>query len=260
MNQPAELASHHDISGVPLDRVQFLLIQRRDSIGYIELIRSKYKMTDLDFIKQQVEGTTHSERDKLLHWSFDKLWTGLWGPMNSPENKQYRQEYEVAKQKFETFRQGFVLDNGSVLCLADLLGQIPVIWDTPEWGFPKGRRNIYETDLTCALREFEEETGLPQTCVHILSNVHPIVENFVGNNNIHYRHIYFMGYISNTVEVAMKPTDSHMAREIGAIAWLKYEDAIARIRPTTPHKRDVLHNAWNLLRLTCPLAVGPISR
>jgi 8-oxo-dGTP pyrophosphatase MutT (NUDIX family) len=180
--------------------------------------------------------------------------------MNSPENRQYKQEYEVAKHKFEAFRQGFKMEDGSVLRLGDLLAQTPVVWDTPEWGFPKGRRNIFETDLACALREFEEETGLSQKCLHMVSNVNPIVENFVGNNNINYRHIYFMGYISNSVEVAMKPTDSHMAREIGAIAWLKYEDAIERIRPTTPHKRDVLYAAWNLLRLTCPLMVGPVSR
>ena len=30
----------------------------------------------------------------------------------------------------------------------------------PEWGFPKGRRNLKERDRECAVREFSEETGL----------------------------------------------------------------------------------------------------
>ena len=33
-------------------------------------------------------------------------------------------------------------------------------WSETEWGFPKGRRNFQEKDLDCALREFEEETGM----------------------------------------------------------------------------------------------------
>lgn len=257
-DQAAQLALRgDDCNGMPFDKVEFLMIQRRDSIGYIELIRSKYKFLDLDFIKQQVEGTTRLEREKLLTWNFDQLWTGLWGPMNSPENRQYKQEYEVAKHKFEHFREGYTMGNGEVIRLADVLAQSPVVWDTPEWGFPKGRRNIYETDLDCALREFEEETGVSKESIKILSNVNPIEENFVGNNHIQYRHIYFIGFISNTVEVSMKHSDSHMSREIGAIKWLSYETAHERIRPTTPQKREVLRKAWDLLRFACPLLVGP---
>jgi 8-oxo-dGTP pyrophosphatase MutT (NUDIX family) len=260
-NQAALLAQNTaDFSGIPLVDLQFLLIQRRDSIGYIELIRSKYKLTDMPFIKQQVEGTTRKEREQLLTWSFDQLWTGLWGPMNSAENRQYKQEYEVAKGKFEHFRQGHTHEDGTMIRLADVIAEAPVLWETPEWGFPKGRRNIHETDLACALREFEEETGLKKECIQIMSNVEPIVETFVGNNNIKYRHVYYIGLLPSSVEVSMKPSDSHMAREIGAIACLPYEIALDRIRPTTPQKRDVLTHAWNLLRYGCPLVIGQGSR
>jgi 8-oxo-dGTP pyrophosphatase MutT (NUDIX family) len=259
--QAAALAQNGgDSSGLSLTALQFLLIQRRDSIGYIELIRSKYKLSDMAFIKQQVEGTTRKEREQLLTWTFDRLWTGLWGPMNSVENRQYKQEYEVAKGKFEHFRQGHQRDDGSLLRLADVMAEVPVLWETPEWGFPKGRRNIHETDLACALREFEEETGLKQDSLQILTNVEPLTETFMGNNNIKYKHIYYIGLLPSSVEVSMKLTDAHMAREVGAIEWLPYNIALDRIRPTTPHKRDVLTHAWNLLRYGCPLQIGDGSR
>ena len=32
-------------------------------------------------------------------------------------------------------------------------------WIEPEWEVPKGRRNLNESDIDCALREFTEETG-----------------------------------------------------------------------------------------------------
>jgi 8-oxo-dGTP pyrophosphatase MutT (NUDIX family) len=260
-NQAEQLAHQGEVfDGMPMNKVEFLLIQRRDSIGYMELIRSKYKFWDKEFIKQQVEGTTRQEREKLVSWNFDQLWTGLWGPMHSPENRQYKLEYEFAKHKFEHFRQGWALENGEIIKLADVLAKCPVLWDTPEWGFPKGRRNMHESDLDCALREFEEETGVSRDSIHITSNVIPIVETFVGNNNIQYKHIYFVGFLSNKVQVEMKSADSHMAREIGAIEWLDYETALERIRPTTPQKREVLRKAWDLLRFACPLLVGPTSR
>ena len=44
-------------------------------------------------------------------------------------------------------------------------------WDTPEWGFPKGRRNYQENDLTCGLREFEEETGYDKDNRYLLLKI-----------------------------------------------------------------------------------------
>ena len=47
-------------------------------------------------------------------------------------------------------------------------------WDEPEWGFPKGRRNFNETDLNCALREFNEETGINMKSIKLLEKLVPI--------------------------------------------------------------------------------------
>ena len=55
-------------------------------------------------------------------------------------------------------------------------------WIDAEWGFPKGRRNYQEKDLTCALREFEEETGYNKSSVNIVQNIIPYEEVFTGSN------------------------------------------------------------------------------
>ena len=39
-----------------------------------------------------------------------------------------------------------------------------------EWEFPKGRRNYMETDIKCALREFQEETGISKESIKIIND------------------------------------------------------------------------------------------
>lgn len=259
-NQADRLATHDDEwNGLPIEQLEYLCIQRRDSIGYVEMIRAKYKLTEIDYIQAQLQGCTSKERHALLHDSFYSLWTGLWGPMNTYENKQYKQEYEQAKNKFESLRTGFYTETGWIN-LQGLLESIPDCWTTPEWGFPKGRRNPQESDFQCALREFCEETGLESSQVHIFTNIHPIREVFVGNNNIRYCHVYYLAWISNSVDVTMNLLSTDMMREIGDIAWFTMGDALQKIRPSNPEKRTVLQKVESILRNTSPLLIGPIHR
>ena len=257
-NQAAALAKDEwDFSGIPEQHLQYLLIQRKDSIGYIELLRAKYKLTDLDYIRQQIAGTTQHERDALIQKPFVELWTGLWGPMNNVENRQYKQEFDQAQSKFELLRQGVAI-GGLAITLADLIATTPLQYDTPEWGFPKGRRNPFESDFQCALREFTEETGLKPNQIRIFENMEPIRESFIGNNAIHYCHVYYLAWIPDSVHVSFQPDHPHMSREIGGIGWFSQDEALKHIRATNVEKREILLRASLFIRHTCPLLVGPV--
>jgi 8-oxo-dGTP pyrophosphatase MutT (NUDIX family) len=257
-NQASTLASSDsDFTGYPLDDMQYLLIQRRDSIGFVELLRAKYKLSDVQYIYDQVAGITQEERQKLLTLPFQELWVGLWGP-TSNESRQYRQEYEQAKLKIESLLSGYD-HNGTHIQLKNLFDKIPVQWSTPEWGFPKGRRNPFESDYACAVREFSEETGLTTNQFRIFENIEPIRETFFGNNGIHYRHVYYVAWISSAIPIAMNVDNYHMAQEIGGIDWFSLDDALSHIRPTNIEKRQVLLRVSSLLRNICPLLVGPVA-
>lgn len=233
--------------GIDSTKIEYLLIQRRDSIGFVELLRAKYKLSDLDYISQQVAGITQQERDKLLALSFEALWVGLWG--TTGETRQYRQEYEQAKAKFESLREGYTHDDKTV-SFKMLFETIPVQWSTPEWGFPKGRRNAGETDLVCAMREFQEETGLSQREVHVFPGVEPFKETFMGNNKIRYSHIYYLAWISPETSVVLKEDNPTMTQEVGNIEWLSYDAAMKRIRPVNQEKKDVLAKVHTMLTST----------
>jgi 8-oxo-dGTP pyrophosphatase MutT (NUDIX family) len=221
------------------------MIQRRDSIGYIELLRAKYKNNDIEYIKEQILGTTEAERKALISKSFDELWSGLWGKTTF-ETKQYKQEYDQAKFKFEELNRGLDIE-GVKYVLSDLIKEIPVQWQTPEWGFPKGRRNILEKDLECAKREFMEETGLLENQFSIFNNIQPIHESFYGNNTIHYCHVYFLAWIHSDVKVVYNKANEIMTKEIGDISWFSFDEAITHIRSTNIDKREILKRAINIL-------------
>jgi 8-oxo-dGTP pyrophosphatase MutT (NUDIX family) len=247
------------MNGLDDSSLEFLLIQRRDSIGFVELIRAKYKLTDLSYIKQQISGTTTEERNALRTKSFDELWDYLWGNSSTfTDNCQYKQEYQQAKVKFETLQSGVEI-YGKTYSLYTILDTINETWDTPEWGFPKGRRNVFETDYQCAIREFEEETGITSSQYRVFENIDPIRETFFGNNKIHYCHVYYLAWIPSNIRINVLDNKASMSREIGDIGWYSIEASLNRIRSTNLEKREILLRTSSLLRMLCPMLVGPVA-
>ena len=101
----------------------------------------------------------------------------------------------------------------------------------PEWGFPKGRRMRGETDLACAVREFNEETNIPRESYVLLNNL-MLEETFMGLNGIRYRHIYFIALLKYPEMINLTQRFTAMQRrEISGIAWKTFPEAQALIRP-----------------------------
>lgn len=234
------------LEGATAARIEYLLIQRRDSLGYIDIMRGKYKPTDTDYITTQVRGMTATEQKRLATESFDTLWESLWGPPTEGSNS-YKHEKEQSRAKLEALRAG-----SGCVSLAEILASVGGGWATPEWGFPKGRRDAHETEYMCALREMQEETSLTERDVIPIRNLEPIREVFFGSNHIQYCHKYFILYVPDSdTPIQMDPANEHMRREVGDIRWCSLEDALALIRPENVEKRGVLLRVSGLLRNYC---------
>ena len=252
-NQAAVLQSEKSLTGFDTDAgIEYLLIQRKDSISFIEMIRGKYKLTDLDYIKETIAGMTMAEREKLLTTPYDELWENLWGPARDAHNN-YRHEKEQGRLKLEALRLGSP-------SLQTILNESAQSFTTPEWGFPKGRKNVNESEHTCALRETWEETNIKSKQICTIDNMDPITEEFTGSNGIEYCHKYYLAYTTHgvgeeSVEVAAK-TNEHIKREVGDIRWCSFEEAMSLIRKENPEKREVLLRVDTILKKFCPLQLG----
>ena len=220
--------------------IEYLLICRKDSLGYVDFLRGRYDLDNKDYIMKIINIMTNSEKNNLLTKPFSQLWRELWGDFIGI---QYRGEERLSQSKFETLRKGVTVGNESY-CLSELIKHSEERWEDPEWGFPKGRRNFQEKDFDCASREFSEETGYKCHDIDIISNILPYEENFTGSNFKSYKHKYYVGkLISNAIG-----KNDFQATEVSKLSWVSYDNALKLIRPYNLEKLGLLKKVNNVLQ------------
>lgn len=207
---------------------KYLVVQRRDSLAYVEFLRGKYEICNDTYIRHILSLMTPDERIRLLSEDFNKLWKSLW---QVSECVRFMREYEISRNKFET-----ILSSGK---LRRLIYSTTHRYDNPEWGFPKGRRNIGETDMECAVREFTEESGISQFRIDVLDYLPSFVELFTGSNGMQYCHVYYIAYM-NAVHVDEMSWSPNGNREVQQISWLNHSDITNQcIREYQPERRKI---------------------
>lgn len=242
------------VTGMENQNLEFLLIQRRDSLGFIELMRGRYKVTDIDYIRLHIGAITEKERNKYSEGPFEVLWSGMWGLDHS---HLYKNEYEIAKGKWEQIHNGVTDMGGKFWTIADIIASAPAPPLTPEWGFPKGRRDAQESDYVCAMREMYEETGVRESQVIPIQNLEPLVESFFGSNHVHYCHKYYIVWVPPEVRVEFDDANDTMRREIGNLKWFSLNEGMKHLREENIEKREVLLKAASMFRNLCPFPVRP---
>jgi 8-oxo-dGTP pyrophosphatase MutT (NUDIX family) len=201
-----------------------MMVKRKDSMAYMEFIRGKYDITDLTFVKRLISNMTQEEQKKIVDQDFDTLWTTMWGQGRDTHSV----EYQNSKKQFETLNR------------ASLVKEVPSMFTEPEWGFPKGRRMKGESDQQCAVREFWEETNIPEEAYEIVPNM-VYNEVFVGTNDVKYKHVYFVALLKDSalINTSQKLTPLQK-REVSAVAWKTLKDAKNVTRPHYVERKKIL--------------------
>jgi len=208
---------------------KYLMICRKKSLGYVDFLRGKYVLTSTAHLINLIEEMTLQEKEDVLTKSFSELWHDLWGI--KPDGGS---DAMLASEKFSSIVQGCIIE-GERVTLSSLIQSVSTTWTEPEWGFPKGRRNNYETDSMCALREYEEETGYDRSDLNIIRNIMPYEEIFIGSNYKSYKHKYFIAR-SN----ASQPRKRFQDSEVSNLQWFTYEEVLAKIRPYNVERKHLV--------------------
>jgi Asfivirus mRNA-decapping protein g5R len=212
---------------------EILLVQRKDSIGYIDLIRGKYKNTKT--LEILIGEMTYEEKLRILSMSFEELWDLLWMKKNG---KIYKDDYLTAKRKFENPN----IDIKNII--KSTINETK--WDTTEFSIPKGRKNIYESSIECAIREFIEESGFKKSNFTLL-DLPPIQEIFFGSNGTAYCHVYYIAEIHTEVIPEIDFTNVLQAGEIKYINWFSKKSAMNIFRNYSSSKRYVINKFFDII-------------
>jgi len=264
---------------------EFLMIRRKDSFGYIDLIRGKYSPYHIEQVQGIINEMSLSEKEKILNHDFKYLWTSMWG---STCNSQYKNEEIHSAKKFEVLKNGFFItpsgnendldslsfsdkshkernyvwsneesikgekekekEKGRFITLKDFVNESTSEWKETEWEFPKGRRNQKEKDLECALREFEEETGISKQHICIIENILPFEETFIGTNYKSYKHKYFLAFIKEQDDLNNQPFVHFQPSEVSKMEWKTLDQCLESIRPYHLEKKQLIQNVYKVLK------------
>ncbi|AYV79540.1 MAG: NUDIX hydrolase [Faunusvirus sp.] len=219
------------------NKIKFLMIRRKNTLGYMEFIRGRWDLDDANGIKNLFEQMIKDEIKLIATTEFKQLWDDLW--RSSSNNKTYEHEFDMSRDKFYKLKNSTEKYN-----LEYFTDNIKPIYDVPEWGFPKGRRNYHEKNIDCAQREFAEETDFTYTDFKLLRKLYPLNEIFTGTNGILYKHVYFLAMCDNDKVPKINPKNKSQFNEIGDIGWFTYTEAFNKIRPYHTERKRILNELF----------------
>lgn len=212
-----------------MKKIKFLIVQRKHSFSYVDFMRGKYDINDDTTIKMLFSMMSNIELENIKTKTFETLWNELWGKTSN--YKIYQREFELSREKFNQLK----------INLDDYIDKNKVN-NSPEWGFPKGRKDKNENNIDCAIREFYEETNITKDKFKVLNKIPPLEENVQGFDNTKYKLTYYLGLLNDDVKLSVESeTQSY---EIGDIKWVSIDEFVKLVRPYYEDKIKIIYKVF----------------
>ena len=259
-------------------QLEYLLIRRKDTIGYIEFMRGKYSLNNKLYLLNIISEMTRAEKEKILNEDFDTLWFDLWGDCVC---NQFRSEEKNARDKFEAVKMGITINSNCIGTMQNALANRVVHSSTgtgtgTSTGTSTGTgtgtgtgagtgRSAYQYSLQSLIAESETdwtepEWGFPKGRHNNLEKdlacglrefeeetgypTHSIkiLQNILPYEEIftgsNYKSYKHKYYLGN-IHLTQEPYKPYQDTEISKITWCTYETAIKLIRPYNLEKLDM---------------------
>lgn len=228
---------------------EILMIKKRYTYCYFSFVFGYYKKYNTKHLQQLFDNMTFGEKIDILSMDFSKMWYKLW--MFDPEKKynmstnydcgvSYKNSradcYFKKKSKFESI---FLRDGGNRLKrLINNSTNSSTIWE-----IPKGSRNDKESDLSCAIREFNEESGIVPDNYYVLWDVKPLIFSHI-DENITYKSVYYLAYLDkNSVwKPKVNFSTKDQISEVEEIQWVSLQEInFLNVNVTTKKKLQAMY-------------------
>ena len=237
---------------------QAVLIKGRLSYAFSEFIHGRYERSRLDTVHQLLVNMTIEERLLVETLDFEKMWNHTWtrphartfdwrpGGTSAFERMRIQQQgwppYLLSRdalylRKRTKFNDAWLTSDGSSRILKQMAletrgtGKI-------RWELPKGKRHSpAESDISCAIREFQEETRIAPGAYRILPGFSR-VEMYV-HMKVLYVNTYYLAVLNHQIadpasHISLANYDQ--VSEVSDVRWMGLE---AMRRAVGPVGRDL---------------------
>jgi len=162
---------------------EVLLVHRRYTYAFIDFIHGRYTRRNSIQLGIMFNEMTTDELLDIMSLDFSKMWYRVW--LNSARSDLYN-------KKNSRFRRMFIDGDGgaSLIALIRQAKGLGTLW----WEIPKGKQNQGETEISCASRETEEETGVHRSEYQIIPESRRLAEH--TSRGIKYINVYYTAIAS----------------------------------------------------------------
>lgn len=240
-----------------------IMIQSKNTFSFLDFISGKYDIYNCTYneIYQKLDDLfskmTINELNTIKTKSFNEIWDDTYFDFDNDNDIVYIEKkkdnnniylkntklYNNSYDKYNFIINGFTY-NDKMINLNYFINKY--LNDNNKnfisWSFPKGRRNYKESDLNCAVREFEEETNIEKKYFEIKEHKKIYKENYTGDNNVNYEHRYYLAELYHMYDLEIDPNNIHQKIEIGNLSWININDAKNIINPFYSKRINIIEN------------------
>ena len=228
---------------------EILMVKKRYTYQYFMFVYGYYKKSNIKYLMYLFDNMTFGEKVDILSMNFDNIWYRLWliniDNINNILDKSNEISYNLSyyKCKRDIFNKTFLKDGGALLkkLINNSTNSV-----TP-WEIPKGSAINDENHIDCAIREFEEETGISSDNYNILWNVDPVVLSH-KDENIVYKSIYYVAYLKSNSNWTPKISFNNINQinELEQVCWISLND-ISFLGLNEKNKSKLIRNYKNII-------------
>jgi 8-oxo-dGTP pyrophosphatase MutT (NUDIX family) len=235
---------------------EVLLVHKRYTYAFNDFINGNYiylhhndskmflkKKNPILSLESLLEQMTTSELLDIMSLNFEQMWYRVCLDVKT-DDPYYIKKYNKFHSEFIKFDNGKKLIN--LIKNTKIRGMLL-------WEVPKGRKNdSKETDLECAVREVEEETGITKEYYRIIPNIKKKI-SYVSNG-IKYVFVYFIAIaniklLRNRLGSKIYQTQklSRDIREVSEIGWFNLQ-YLKLLDNGTGYLENLIKPCFNLVK------------
>lgn len=194
------------------NRMEILLVRKRCTYEYSSFVLGRYNRKDTSILTKMFNNMTFEEKLTILSFNFDQMWYRLF--LDTSEKLEF---YRKAKIKFDILMVhcGTKQLTGLINCSTN---------NVTGWEIPKGRFEQNEFELDCAIREFEEETGIAKKNYRFIPDFKRTYSFYA--DRVNYVYVYYMALLCKPCNIKVKITNFEQICEISDIKWMTKEKII----------------------------------